>query len=107
MNLTKGFDKDRGFEYISTAGGLRGNLVPWISWAPTGDSIAYFARTEKFKTLIIHDIVNGRDRAAGRAEGARRAGIAGVQPGRPPGGVLGAERRGRRHLHRRSRTRRS
>ena len=31
-NVTKGFDKDRGFEYIATAGGLRGNLVPWIAW---------------------------------------------------------------------------
>ena len=31
-NLTKGFDKDRGFEYIATSGGLRGNLVPWIAW---------------------------------------------------------------------------
>jgi hypothetical protein len=56
-NLTEGFDKDRGFEYISTAGGLRGNLVPWLSWSPVGDTIAYFARTEKFKTLIIHNYV--------------------------------------------------
>jgi hypothetical protein len=54
-NLTKGFDKDRGFEYISTAGGLRGNLVPWIAW--NGDRIAYLARTEKEKTLVIHNYV--------------------------------------------------
>jgi hypothetical protein len=54
-NLTEGFDKDRGFEYISTAGGLRGNLVPWISW--NGDRVAYFARTEKEKTLVIHNVV--------------------------------------------------
>jgi WD40 repeat protein len=60
LNVTEGFDKDRGFEYIATSGGLRGNLVPWISWAPTGDTIAYFARTEKHKTLIVHDIVNNR-----------------------------------------------
>jgi hypothetical protein len=68
-NLTQGFDKDRGFEYISTAGGLRGNLVPWISWAPAGkpgesvyhgDRIAYLARTEKDKTLVIHNVVTGR-----------------------------------------------
>ena len=59
-NLTKGFDKDRGFEYIATAGGLRGNLVPWIAWSPRGDRLAYFARTEKSKTLVIQDVVSGR-----------------------------------------------
>ena len=46
-NLTSGFNKDRGFEYIRTPGGFRNNAVPWMSWAPTGDRIAYFARTEK------------------------------------------------------------
>jgi len=60
-NLTKGFDKDRGFEYIATAGGLRGNLVPWITWSPKGDRLAYFARTEKSKTLVIQDVVSGRN----------------------------------------------
>ena len=59
-NLTRGFDKDRGFEYISTAGGLRGNIVPWIGWAPVGDRVAYFAREEKGKTLIIQNIVSGQ-----------------------------------------------
>ncbi|MBP6715514.1 MAG: PD40 domain-containing protein [Acidobacteria bacterium] len=59
-NLTKGFDQNRGFEYIATAGGLRGNLVPWISWAPVGDLIAYFARTEKKKTLIVQNVVTGK-----------------------------------------------
>lgn len=59
-NLTKGFDHRRGWEYIATAGGLRGNLVPWISWSPKGDRIAYFARTEKSKTLVIQNVVNGR-----------------------------------------------
>ena len=59
-NLTNGFDQDRGFEYISMAGGLRGNLVPWIAWAPVGDRIAYFGRTEKDKTLVIQNIVSGR-----------------------------------------------
>ena len=58
-NVTKGFDKDRGFEYISTSGGLRGNLMPWISWGPD-DTIAYFARTERSKTLIVQNIVNGK-----------------------------------------------
>ena len=59
-NVTSGFDKDSGYEYISTAGGLRGNAVPWISWSPLGDRITYFARTEKHKTLIVHNIVTGR-----------------------------------------------
>ncbi len=59
-NLTQGFDKDRGFEYISTSGGLRGNLVPWIAWAPVGDRIAYFVRTEKDKTLIVQNVIDRR-----------------------------------------------
>jgi hypothetical protein len=59
-NLTPGFDKDRGFEYIGVAGGLRGNLVPWFAWSPAGDDIAYFVRTEKEKTLIIQNVVSGK-----------------------------------------------
>lgn len=59
-NLTKGFDHRKGWEYIATAGGLRGNMVPWISWAPKGDRIAYFVRTEKHKSLVIQDVVSGR-----------------------------------------------
>jgi hypothetical protein len=59
-NLTKGFDKDRGYEYIATAGGLRGNLVPWIAWSSAGDRIAYFARTEKGKTLEIQNYITGK-----------------------------------------------
>ena len=59
-NLTPGFDKDRGFEYVSLAGGLRGNMVPWLAWAPVGDRIAYFVRTEKQKTLVVQNVVTGR-----------------------------------------------
>jgi hypothetical protein len=59
-NLTSGFNKDRGYEYIATPGGFRNNAVPWISWAPAGDRIAYFARTEKVKTLILQNVVTGR-----------------------------------------------
>ncbi len=58
-NVTSGFDKDSGYEYISTAGGLRGNAVPWISWSPLGDRIAYFGRTDKHKSLIVHNVVTG------------------------------------------------
>lgn len=58
-NVTSGFDKDSGYEYIASTGGLRGNAVPWISWSPLGDRLAYFARTEKHKTLIVHNIVTG------------------------------------------------
>jgi hypothetical protein len=59
-NMTSGFDQNRGFEYIATSGGLRGNLVPFISWSPVGDQIAYFARTEKRRTLVIQNVVNGK-----------------------------------------------
>jgi hypothetical protein len=56
-NLTSGFNKDRGFEYISTPGGLRNNIVPWLSWSPKGDRVAYFARTEKQKTLVLQNVL--------------------------------------------------
>lgn len=59
-NLTSGFNKDRGYEYIVTPGGFRNNAVPWMSWAPGGDRIAYFVRTEKHKTLILHNAVTQR-----------------------------------------------
>jgi hypothetical protein len=59
-NLTKGFDKDRGFEYIAPSGGLRGNLVPWIAWSPVGDRIAYFVKTEKDESLIIENVVTDK-----------------------------------------------
>jgi hypothetical protein len=56
-NLTGGFNKDKGYEYIVTPGGFRNNAVPWMSWSPAGDRIAYFARTEKHKTLILQNAV--------------------------------------------------
>jgi hypothetical protein len=59
-NLTSGLNKDRGFEYIGMSGGHRLNLVPWMSWAPVGDRLAYFVRTEKSRTLIIQHVVSGR-----------------------------------------------
>jgi len=59
-NLTSGFNKDSGYEYIASPGGFRNNAVPWISWSPAGDRIAYFARTEKVKSLILQNVVSGR-----------------------------------------------
>ena len=56
--LTAGFDKDKGFEYISTPGG-RWVTVPWLTWSSTGDRLAYFARTEKSRSLIMQDILTG------------------------------------------------
>jgi hypothetical protein len=56
-NLTSGFNKDHGYEYIANPGGLRGNTVPWLSWSPIGDRIAYFARTEKQKTLVLQNVL--------------------------------------------------
>src|SRR5205085_2671660 len=56
-NLTSGFNTGFGFEYISTPGGFRGNAVPWISWSPAGDRIAYFVRKEKRKDLILQNVL--------------------------------------------------
>jgi len=57
-NLTPGFDKDRGFEYIATP--IEWNQVPWMTWSPVGDRIAYFVRKEKNRVLILQNVLNGR-----------------------------------------------
>src|SRR5687768_12223727 len=57
-NLTRGFDQDKGFEYIVQPG-MRFNTVSWMSWSPTGDRIAYFARREKSRALILQNVLNG------------------------------------------------
>ena len=57
-NLTSGFDKDRGFEYIAQPS--LSNMVPWMSWSPVGDRLAYFVRNEKSKTLIIQNVLTGK-----------------------------------------------
>ncbi|HET7618878.1 MAG TPA: hypothetical protein VF159_05150 [Gemmatimonadaceae bacterium] len=56
-NVTSGFSQGSGYEYIATPGGFRGNAVPWMSWGPSGDRLAYFARTEKEKTLVVQNVV--------------------------------------------------
>ena len=56
-NLTNGFNTGFGFEYISTPGGFRGNAVPWMSWSSSNDRIAYFARKEKQKALILQNTI--------------------------------------------------
>jgi len=55
-NLTPGFDQSRGFEYIVQPGG-RWNTVPWMSWSPSGDRLAFFARTEKDRSLVVEDVI--------------------------------------------------
>jgi hypothetical protein len=57
-NLTSGFDTSRGFEYIAQPS--LSNMVPWMSWSPVGDRLAYFVRNEKHKTLIIQNVITGK-----------------------------------------------
>jgi hypothetical protein len=59
-NLTGGFNTGFGFQYIATPGGFRGNAVPWMSWSPVGDRIAYFARKEKGKELVLQNVLTGK-----------------------------------------------
>jgi len=56
-NLTSGFNLGFGYEYIASPGGFRGNAVPWMSWSPAGDRIAYLVRKEKQKTLILQNVL--------------------------------------------------
>ncbi len=55
-HLTSGFDQGLGFESIPTPG-MRFVTVPWMSWSPRGDQLAYFVRTEKDRSLILQNIV--------------------------------------------------
>src|SRR3954452_2708727 len=55
-NLTSGFDKDYHFDHTVQLGdGF--NTMPWISWSPKGDRLAYFVRTEKERTLIVQNVL--------------------------------------------------
>ena len=56
-HLTNGFDQDRGYEFIIQPG-MRYNTVPWMSWAPSGDQIGYFVRSEKSRTLILQNVLS-------------------------------------------------
>jgi hypothetical protein len=58
-NLTSGFDHDLGFEYLVTPGD-RWVTVPWMSWSPDGDRLAYFARAEKSRSLILQNVLTRR-----------------------------------------------
>ncbi len=55
-NLTSGFDKNMGFDHLVQRG-ERTNVMPWMSWSPKGDRLAYFVRTEKERTLIIQNVL--------------------------------------------------
>ena len=55
-HLTDGFDKDHGFEFVVQPG-MRFITVPWLSWSPTGDQLAYFVRDGKSRTLIIQNVL--------------------------------------------------
>jgi hypothetical protein len=57
-NLTKGFDKDMGFDHL-VLNGERFEM-PWIAWSPKGDRIAYFVRTEKERSLIIQNVLTAK-----------------------------------------------
>src|SRR4051812_14634739 len=54
-NLTSGFDKDFHFDHIVQPTSF--NTIPWMSWAPKGDRLAYFVRTEKERTLIVQNVL--------------------------------------------------
>jgi hypothetical protein len=58
-HLTSGFDQDKGFEFIVTPGG-RWSTVPWMTWSPDANRIAYFGRREKSRSLIIQSVLDGR-----------------------------------------------
>jgi hypothetical protein len=56
-NLTRGFDKDMGFDHLVYPGGGERPEMPWMSWSPKGDRLAYFVRTEKERALVIQNVI--------------------------------------------------
>lgn len=56
-NLTRGFDQGMGFDYLSIPG-VRWNTVPWLSWSPRGDRLAYVVRMGKNKGIILQNVVS-------------------------------------------------
>ena len=55
-NLTPGFDYGMGFDYIVTPG-ERWVTIPWMAWAPAGDRLAYVVRKEKYKAIVIQNVL--------------------------------------------------
>src|SRR5258708_33102596 len=45
-----------GFDHIVLRG-ERKNSMPYMSWSPKGDRLAYFVCTEKERTLIIQNVL--------------------------------------------------
>jgi hypothetical protein len=89
-NLTKGFDKDMGFSHLVLMG--QRFEMPWLSWSPRGDRLAYFVRTEKERALVL------QNRRTHPDEVGRRARVARLLAGRHDGPVRSASGRDRRHL---------
>ena len=54
-DLTKGFDKDMGFDHIVQLG--ERFEMPWMAWSPKGDRLAYFVRTGKERSLILQNVL--------------------------------------------------
>ena len=55
-NLTRGFDKDLGFDHIVQMG-VDSAANPWMAWSPKGDRLAYFVRTEKERALVMQNVL--------------------------------------------------
>jgi len=55
-NLTRGFDKDMGFDHIVQMG-VDQAANPWMGWSPKGDRLAYFVRTDKERTLVVQNVL--------------------------------------------------
>ena len=100
-NLTKGFDKDMGFDHI-VQNGERFEM-PWMTWSPKGDRLAYFVRTEKERTLIIQNVLTRKVEQRIDMKSVDEPESPSFSPDGKTIAFSGAARRRRRHLHGRSR----
>ena len=93
-HLTNGFDQDRGYEFIIQPG-MRFNTVPWLSWAPSGDQIGYFVRSEKSRTLILQNVLSRDVDDRIELDAVDDPESPDISPDGPQGRVRGAAERGR------------
>ena len=105
-NLTRGFDKDLRLRSHRLHAGRAGRDLPWMSWSPKGDRLAYFVRTEKERTLIVQNVLTRKIEVRVPMKSVDEP----ESPAFAPDGrtvAFSALRGGdRRHLHRRPRDRR-
>ena len=101
-NLTSGFDQDRGFEFIIHAGHAVQHGAVALVVAIRATAIGYFVRAEKWRTLILQNVLNGDIEERVELRTIDDPESPDISPDGRKVAFAGAAGRRRRHLRRRS-----